>query len=181
MEAPEIPADKFCKTWCYFLYYFHTMVFHWSLSDFKSPQVTRTFLSIRANFNTAVVWMIFHWPSVHPFSFLGLWEMFQGHQLQLVSSLPSTAFSELRQDPNIGLFFCLPSLFTQWSAGMAKSTNDKFFFFWLINMRKSPRILCVLVSKTDSCLHIIIIQIVERTSFSQGVEYPVFFWYRNNI
>ena len=34
------------------------MVFHWSLSDSKSPQVYRTLLSILAVFNNAVVWMV---------------------------------------------------------------------------------------------------------------------------
>ena len=34
------------------------MVFHWSLSDNKSPQVTKTLLSILAVLNNAVVWMI---------------------------------------------------------------------------------------------------------------------------
>ena len=34
------------------------MVFHWRLSDRKSPQVSRTLLSILAVFNNAVVWMI---------------------------------------------------------------------------------------------------------------------------
>ena len=34
------------------------MVFHWSLSDSKSPQVSRTLLSILAVLNNAVVWMI---------------------------------------------------------------------------------------------------------------------------
>ena len=34
------------------------MVFHWSLSDSKSPQVTRIFLSILAVHNNAVVWMV---------------------------------------------------------------------------------------------------------------------------
>ena len=33
------------------------MVFHWSLSDSKSPQVSRTLLSILAVFNNAVVWV----------------------------------------------------------------------------------------------------------------------------
>ena len=36
----------------------HLMVFHWSLSDSKSPQVSRTLLSILAVFNNAVVWMV---------------------------------------------------------------------------------------------------------------------------
>ena len=33
------------------------MVFHWSLSDSKSPQVSRTFSSILADLNNAVVWI----------------------------------------------------------------------------------------------------------------------------
>ena len=34
------------------------MVFHWSLSDSKFPQVSRTLLSILAVLNNAVVWMV---------------------------------------------------------------------------------------------------------------------------
>ena len=34
------------------------MVFHWSLSDGKSPQVSRTLLSILAVLNNIVVWMV---------------------------------------------------------------------------------------------------------------------------
>ena len=34
------------------------MAFHWSLSDSKSPQVSRTFLSILVVLNNAVVWMV---------------------------------------------------------------------------------------------------------------------------
>ena len=34
------------------------MVFHWSLSDSKSPQVSRTLLSILAVRNNAIVWMV---------------------------------------------------------------------------------------------------------------------------
>ena len=34
------------------------MVFHWSLSDSKSPQVSRTLLSILSVFKNAVVWMV---------------------------------------------------------------------------------------------------------------------------
>ena len=34
------------------------MVFHWRLSDSKSPQVSWTLLSILAVFNNAVVWMV---------------------------------------------------------------------------------------------------------------------------
>ena len=38
------------------------MVFHWSLSDSKSPQVFRTLLSIMADLHNAVVWK----SSIHP-------------------------------------------------------------------------------------------------------------------
>ena len=34
------------------------MVFHWSLSDSKSPKVSRTLLSILVNLDNAVVWMV---------------------------------------------------------------------------------------------------------------------------
>ena len=34
------------------------MVFHWSLSDSKSPQVSRTFLSILAVLSNAVIWIV---------------------------------------------------------------------------------------------------------------------------
>ena len=39
------------------------MVFHWNLSDSKSPQVSRTLLSSLASLSNAVVWMV----STHPF------------------------------------------------------------------------------------------------------------------
>ena len=34
------------------------MVFHWGLSDNKSPQLSRTLLSILANLKNAVVWTV---------------------------------------------------------------------------------------------------------------------------
>ena len=34
------------------------MVFHWSLSDSKSPQVSRTLLSILAVLSNAVIWIV---------------------------------------------------------------------------------------------------------------------------
>ena len=40
------------------------MVFHWSLSDSKSPQVSRTLLSILAGLNNAVVWMVSARPAI---------------------------------------------------------------------------------------------------------------------
>ena len=39
-------------------YYSLIRVFHWSLSDSKSPQVSRTLLCILAVLNNVVVWMV---------------------------------------------------------------------------------------------------------------------------
>ena len=38
------------------------MVFHWSLSDSKSPQVSRTLLNVLAFLNNLVVWIVFSRP-----------------------------------------------------------------------------------------------------------------------
>ena len=57
------------------------MVFHWSLSDNKSPQVSRTLLSILADLKNAVVWMV---PTSPPILVSILWWLYQEHQLQLV-------------------------------------------------------------------------------------------------
>ena len=45
------------------------MVFHWSLSDSKSPQVSRTLISILAVLNNDVVWMV----STHPSTSTSSW------------------------------------------------------------------------------------------------------------
>ena len=41
-----------------FSYQRSLMVFHWSLRDNKSPQVSKTLLCILADLNNAVVWMV---------------------------------------------------------------------------------------------------------------------------
>ena len=62
------------------------MVFHWSLRDSKSPQVSRTLLSILTVLNNAVVWMVSTRPptskSSSPFS--NPLVPSQKHQLQLL-------------------------------------------------------------------------------------------------
>ena len=42
----------------------YLMVSHWSLSDSKSPQISRTLLSILADLNNPVVWMVFIRPLI---------------------------------------------------------------------------------------------------------------------
>ena len=49
---------NYCSFESFFLHLRELMVFHWSLSDSKSPQFSRTLLSILADLNNAVVWMV---------------------------------------------------------------------------------------------------------------------------
>ena len=121
------------------------MVFHWSLSDSKSPQVSRTLLSILAVLNNAVVWMVSTCPptskSSSPFS----------NHLVTVPNAPITIginvtcmfhsfFNSLARSRYLS-FFSHSYSFILWSTGTAKSTilqvlfSFSFFFFffcWLL-------------------------------------------------
>ena len=113
------------------------MISHLSLRDSKSPQVTRTLLSILADFNNVVVWMV----STHPLIFKSFSSFI--NLLMTVSSAPITIgitvtfmfhsfFSSLARSRNISLFS--PSFsFIMSSAGTAESTLRKVFSFfcWL--------------------------------------------------
>ena len=105
------------------------MVFYWILSDSKSPQVSRTLLSILAVLNNAVVWMVSTRPptskSSSPFSY----------PLVTVPNAPITIgiivtcmfhsfFSSLARSHS----FC----FILWSAGTAKSTILQVLFIIII-------------------------------------------------
>ena len=73
------------------------MVFHWSVSDSQSPQVTRTLRNILTDLNDAVVWMVAACPlisnaSSHLNKPLGI---FQAYLLQLVSLSPSYSIAFL--------------------------------------------------------------------------------------
>ena len=112
------------------------MVFHWSLSDRKSPQVSRTLLSILAVLNNAVVWMVSTRPptsnSSSPFR----------NPLVTVPNAPITIgiivtcmfrsfFNSLARSRYLS-FFSLSFRFFLWSAGTAKSTILQVLFFLLI-------------------------------------------------
>ena len=112
------------------------MVFHWSLSDSMSPQVSRTLLSILAVLNNAVVWMVSTRPptskSFSPFS----------NPLVTVPNAPITIgiivtcmfysfFTSLARSRYLSFFSHFFS-FILWSAGTAKSTILQVFFFLLI-------------------------------------------------
>ena len=109
------------------------MVFHWSLSDSKSPQVSKTLLSILAVLNNAVVWMVSTRPptskSFSPFS----------NPLVTVPNAPITIgiivtcmfhsfFNSLARSRYLSLFSHSFS-FILWSARTAKSTILQVLFF----------------------------------------------------
>ena len=134
--------------------------------------IFRTLLSILANLNNAVVWMV----STHPL--ISKSSSPCTSSLVTVLSVPITIgitivymfhsfFSSLARSRYLSLF-SLSFSFTLWSAGMAKSTiwQVLFFFFtitrsgclamigWSVCISKSQRILCISFSWTDSRLWI---------------------------
>ena len=111
------------------------MVFHWSLSDSKSPQDSRSLLSILAVLNNAVVWMVSTHPptskSSSPFS----------NPLVTVPNSPITIgiivtcmfhrfFNSLARSRYLS-FFSHSFSFILWSAGTAKSTILQVLFFFV--------------------------------------------------
>ena len=115
------------------------MVFQWSLSDSKSPQVSRTRLRILAVLSNAVIWIVSTRPptskSSRPFN----------NPLIIVPKAPITIgtfvtfmfhsfFNSLAGSMYLS-FFSHSFKFIQWSAGTAKSTILQMLFFWLIIIR----------------------------------------------
>ena len=114
------------------------MVFHWSLSDKKSRQVSRSLLSILAVLNNAIVWMVSTRPptskSSSPFS----------NPLVTVPNTPITigiivtsmfhSFFNSQARSRYQSFFSHSFSFILWSAGTAKSTILQVLFFccWLL-------------------------------------------------
>ena len=103
------------------------MVFHWSLSDSKSLQVSRTLLGILANLNNTVIWMVSTCPLISKSS------SFCTNPLVTVPSAPSTIgitvtfifhsfFSSLARSWYLFLFL-LSFSFTLWLTGTVKFIN----------------------------------------------------------
>ena len=124
------------------------MVFHWRLRDSKSPQVSRTLLSILAVFDNTVVWMVSTRPPTskcsRPFNnplftmpkapiTIGIIVTFTFHSF----------FNSLARSRYLS-FFSYSFSFILGSAGTAKSTILQiffflFFFFLLIIIRSGLR------------------------------------------
>ena len=110
------------------------MVFHRSLSDSKSPQVSRTLLSILAVLNSAVVWMVSTRPPTSKSS------SSLNNPLVTVPNAPITIgiivtcmfhsfFNSLARSRYIS-FFSHSFSFILWSAGTAKSAILHVLFFF---------------------------------------------------
>ena len=169
------------------------MVFHWSLSDCKSPQVSRTFLSILAVLNSAVVWTVSTRPatskSSSPFSNL----------LVTVPNAPITIgiivtfmfhrfFNSLARSRYLS-FFSHSFSFIPRTAGTAKSTILQVLFFlmifirsgllakirWSMCMSKSHKSLCVSFSRTGAGLctyHLLVWSNLNFLHISRWVTLP---------
>ena len=117
------------------------MVFHWNLSDSKSPQVSRTLLSILAVLNNAVVWMVSTRPPTSKSS-----RAFRNHFVTvpkapitigiIVTWMFHSFFNSLTRSRYLS-FFSHSFSFSLWSAGTAKSTILHILFFLLIIIRLS--------------------------------------------
>ena len=140
------------------------MVFHWSLSDSKSPQVSWTRLRILAVLSNAVVWIVSTRPptseSSGPFN----------DPLVIVPKAPITIgtivtfmFHSFFKSRYLS-FFSLSFRFILWTAGTAKSTLLQilffllfFFFFFLLNIMRSGLLagirwsVCLLKSHRSLC------------------------------
>ena len=111
------------------------MVFHWSFSDSKSPQVSRTRLRILVVLSNTVVWIVSTRPptskSTRPFN----------NPFAIVPNAPITigtivtfmfhSFFNSLARPRYLSFFSLSFRFFLWSAGTAKSTILQILFFFV--------------------------------------------------
>ena len=112
------------------------MVFHWSLSDSNSPQVSKTLLSILAVLNNAVVWMDSNRPSTSKSS-----SPYSNHLVTvpiapitigiIVNCMFHSFLNPLARSRYLS-FFSLSFSFILWSAGTAKSIILQVLFFLLI-------------------------------------------------
>ena len=115
------------------------MVFHWRLSDRKSPQAFMTLLSILAVLNNALVWMVSTRPSIS--------KVFSPYSSLLVtvpsSSITSGITVTFMFDSCFFFFisqarswylslFLLSLIFTLWSAGTASPLFQRFSFLLMI-------------------------------------------------
>ena len=113
------------------------MVFHWSLRDNKSPQVSRTLLSIPADLNNAVVWMVSIRHLISKSSSPCTNPLMTIPRAPITISITVTfMFNSLAKSRYL-FFFSLSFNFTLCSVGTTKSTFRLVLFFLLLMIIKS--------------------------------------------
>ena len=122
------------------------MIFRWSLSDSKSPQVSRTLLSILAVLSNAVIWIVSTRPPTSKSS-----RPFNNHLViepkvpitigTIVTFMFHSFFNSLARSRYLFLFSHSFS-FILCLAGTAKSTILQIFFFFFVNYYKVWRCPC---------------------------------------
>ena len=109
------------------------IVCYWSLNDKKSPQISRTFLSILAVLHNAVVWIVSTCSQISKSS------SSRTNPLKTLTSAPITigitvifTFNIFQFSVLVTFFTChLSFSFTLRSAETAKSKNRQLLIFWL--------------------------------------------------
>ena len=115
------------------------MVFHWSLCDSKFPQVSRTLLSILADLNNVVEWIVSTRPLISKSSSPFNYPLVTGPKVRTTIGIIVTfmfhSFFDLLARSRYLSFFSFSFIFTQGSAGTATSTILQVLFFLLIIIR----------------------------------------------
>ena len=165
---------------------------NWSLSDSKSPQVSRALLRILADLNNEVVWMVSPHPLISKSSSLFINPLVTRVPITIginVTFMFHSFFNSITRSRYLS--FSLSFNFTLWSAGTANSTILQvlflsFFFIiirsgylteirWSACMSKPLRSLCVSFSWTDSGLCICHLFVWSNFNFlhnSQWIHLP---------
>ena len=141
------------------------MVSPWSLSDNKSPQVSRILLSILADLKNAVVWMVSTRPVISKYSSPCT------NPLVTVPRAPITIdiivtfmfhsfFNSLARSSYLYLF-SHPFNFTLWSTSTAKSTILQVLVFFVVDYNRiwsSDRdlVICLYVKIQEEIVHLIL-------------------------
>ena len=149
------------------------MIFHWSLSDSKPPQISRTLLSILAVLNNAVVWMVSTCPPISksssPFN----------NPLVTVPKAPITigtivtfmfhSFFQFPSKVHIHILLFTFSLFYSVVSRDSMVQNFANSLFLLIIINSGP-FTCVILS--DSC-RFVHIQFIHMVKFKFLAHFPV--------
>ena len=94
------------------------MIFHRSLTDTKSPQISRTHLSIQDDISIAVVWMVLTFPLISKSC---------SNFINILGIVPSAPFF------NSLFIFLFDFNFILWSSETAKSTFRQILIFFFVD------------------------------------------------